>query len=207
MRMGKYFEFDRKIGWVQLIAILALILSIASLWITTSKSRAQIIITHDTAIGSTFFDPATKRWRILSYDRVIFSNTGGSPMTLIGIRPMNDQVFAGMVAATIKDGRAVQIPSEIFITDKFLEEIEKNTDLLSVSKEWSLERLGALHRIVPAGGTLVLNVGILVDAYNGIKPVATDVLVNLECYFSDGTKQPYQFALGVPPPPVTAQIR
>jgi len=32
------------------------------------------------------------------------------------------------------------------------------------------------------------------------------VLVNLECYFSDGTKQPYQFALGVPPPPLRLKL-
>jgi hypothetical protein len=200
--MGKYFEFDRKIGWAHIISIFALIVSIISWWTAMNRSRAQIIITHDTAMGSTFFDQVAKRWRILSYDRVVFSNPGGSQVTLVGVRPTTDKPFAGMVAAMIQEGRPVSVPAEIFVTDQFLEEIEKNTDLLSVSKDWSLERLGALHRVVPPGGTLVLNFGMLVDAYNGITPLAPNIVVNLECYFSDGTRQPYRFALGVPPPPV-----
>ncbi len=197
--MGKYFEFDKKIGWAQLLAVAALIVSGVSLWVTLQRSGARVVVSKDMNIGGSFFDDAKQRWRAFGYDRLVLSNVGGSPVTLIGFRPLQQPPFPGMVAAIIKDGKAIEVQAEVLLVDEFFEDIRNNPKMLSRYQGWSLERLGTLNRLIPSGGITTLNVAVLYDAYKGTEPISDYIFMSLEMRFSDGTKYPYQVAAELRP--------
>lgn len=196
--MGKYFQFDRKIGWAHLISLLAFVLSIVSLWMASQRSSAQVVITRDSIVGGPVFDQKKERWRHFGYERVVLSNVGGAPITMVGLRLPSDSPFPGMISGTIKDKRPEEVTSEIVLIDDFLEDIKKNPTIISDYHGWSIERLGTLHRLIPPGGTLALTIGVLNDAYRGHDPIGPYVFTNLEFYFSDGSKQPYRIAAKIP---------
>lgn len=201
--MGKYFEFDKKIGWAQLLSILALVVSAWSLWISYGRAEPQMLVSKDTSIGGKFFDESKGRWRMFGYERLVLSNVGGAPVTLIGLRPPQTEPFSGMVAAIIKNGKAEEVKSEVLLVEEFFEDLKQNPSKLSTYRGWPLEKLGALHRMIPAGGTTTLNVVFLFDAYEGGQPVADYIITNLEMHFSDGSTYSYKVAAEVGPAPKT----
>ncbi len=188
-----YFEFDRKIGWAHLVSVLALVVALASLWTAARLAAARIVVSRESSAGGPFVDEKG-RVRFFGYDRVVLSNVGGQPATLMGLRPPKDPPFPNMFAAYVKDGSAQEASSEVFLIDDFFEDILKNPKAILAYKGWSRERLAALHRLVPPGGTTTLTVAMLHDVDRGSEPVTDYVVTNLEFYFSDGSTHPYRIA-------------
>ena len=191
--MGRYFEFDRKIGWAHLVSVLALLVSVLSLWTASRLAGPRIIISRESSTGGPFVDDSGKV-RFFGYDRIVFSNVGGRPVTLIGLRPPKEPPFPNLFAAYIRDGRAQEARSEIFLIEDFFEDLARNPKAIASYKGWSRERLTALHRLIPSGGTTTVTLGMLLDVYEGNQPVTDYVVTNVEFYFSDGSAQPYHMA-------------
>lgn len=171
--MGKYVDFDRKIGWSDVISILALVIAGLSLWTAGRGEGPQIVISRDSRVGGPYLDKSSQRWRFFGYERVTMSNVGGRSVTLLGIRLPNKSPFPRMITGYIADGRKIEARTEILLLDDFVEDVRNDPDIISGYKPLSLERLGALNRLVPPGGTLPLVIGLRHDAYTDGQPVPT----------------------------------
>ena len=128
---GKYFEFDHKIGWAHLISVLALLLSVVSLWTASQRAGARVVISRESSVGGPFLDEKKGRWRLFGYERVILSNVGGGSITLIGLRLPKNPPFPGLLAAFVKGGRPQEVKTEVLLIDDFLEDLKKNPKVIS----------------------------------------------------------------------------
>lgn len=128
---------------------------------------------------------------------MIFSNAGELPVILTGLRAVQSKPFPGILASAIKNIKTREIKSELFLVDEFFEDLKHNDSILSSYQGWPPEKLGELHRTIPASGKITLNLVFLYDAYEGRKAVSNYIVTKLEVCFSNGNNYPYKIITGV----------
>lgn len=190
----QYVTFEKKVGWSELFSAVALVLSVGSFWFTLRSATPAIVVSKDTSIGGRFVEKPTQKLRLFGYDRVVVSNVGGVPITLIGLRASKEPPFPGKIASIFKDGQLQEIPYEVAIVDEFFYDIANNPGKLSEFQSWPVEKLGSLHRSIPPGGTTYLNLLIKCDGYKDDVPIADYVFISLELFFSDGSTHQFRVA-------------
>lgn len=201
--MNKFFSFrENKFGWTQLIAVLALIVSICSPLYMSYQGRKnaepRVIVEEDTPFTGSFYDDTLSKWRFFTYNRILITNKGGRTVTLIGMYPSKDlPVIIPSMSNTIVDKR---ISYSIFPLEEMKEDIIKDPMKLARFKNFGLERLSVLNIPIEPGKTIIKNYGIIFDTYSDKDRTADLLFFGLDLKFSEGNK--YFYHRGYPIPPI-----
>lgn len=197
LNLNRFFKFENKIGWSEAFALLAIIISIISLYQSYRVEQSalpNIVVTEKTPTIIVSYDTQQRQWIYLTYNRIIITNRGGRTVTLIGIRPPEEPEELPMVLP-VKNGKVdenIKINASIFPTSELLEDIKNNHSLLSKYKGIGIERLSVLNIPIEPGETKVLNLGIIFDAYSGNERIAETIFFGVNLVFGDGENYWYR---------------
>jgi hypothetical protein len=198
--MSTYFKFEEKIGWSEVVASLALLVSLASGWASykaVTENRPALSVKEDQVVGGPYFNEAIQRWQHLVYARFIVTNLGGRPTTLLGFEA-NPRVPVVMGLSGTNAHVSADLVSKYLILDSLPEDIRANPQSIVEAKAVSAERLGLLNMPIEAGSTKVVILGIVFDAYDPQHTRrAEQLLVALDLIFANGYRHTFLGALAV----------
>ena len=186
------FRFEKKFGWSELFAIVAIGISLWGLYEGRKSTSSSVQIVphpptplylgdqnHDALMAACF--PLT------------ISNRGGIGVSIVGIGNADD---VQPVTAT-NDGNFISDPnfaSRFFVSNVVPQKLTDNEGFTKSVKFLSeAERKREVIQIA-SGETKNITIGILVDAYDVWVPIAETLCVTLELEFDDGTSYPLRAA-------------
>jgi len=209
MSVTRYFNLEGKIGWSEILAAVALILSAISLW-QSQKAASQNIpavsVKEDQIVGGPYFNDSLKRWEHLVYARFLITNLGGRATTFLGFEPTSRP--PGVIALTGNHGQpAPGLVSKLLIINELPEEIRRSPQRLTEQEGLSMERLRLLNVPIESGATKVIILAVVLDAYDSRSVRRADqFLLAFNLVFSDGYRHkflgafPVEAVPGRPPP-------
>ncbi len=132
--MKQFFKFEAKIGWSEIIALLALIISIAS--IVYQNVKPSIVIDKIIPTAGQYYNKKESKWVNLSYHRIVIRNVSDRDLTLTGILPLDEPSTFFLVSKDNKVNSWNDSP-KVYLINESLPQIKENPDLLlgAVSKK------------------------------------------------------------------------
>ena len=121
----RWVRFEPTIGWGSIVATLALILSVFSIYVNWTASSPSIRVMELRTNWGPIEDPNTQSIRYIALHPVAVSNTGGGTASLIGITGESAiPLVTGQSGE--KPGSLREVPHEVFLSEYLADEIRAN---------------------------------------------------------------------------------
>jgi hypothetical protein len=181
------FDFSKKIGYPEIIsnisALIALVIATLSFWNSYQTRLLSLPALSVATILEGYDTRAFSEGMLVWYWALNLSNTGGRPLTLLGIGP-DDKALPMVVLG--KDYQLLNLrPStRIYVIDspKFAE-IAKGRAAFDQYKPKDLEELSSINLSIPAGESRSLQLAFVVDAPANVADMS---LFNVKLNFNTG---------------------
>ena len=183
--MGNFIKFEKKFGYPELIALIAIIVSVISYRQSNKASLPSIEVNEDLA-GAGVYDSDDEGKKYFSYTRIMIANQGGKAVSLIGVKAPEESLFPNMFLGRVRADSTEEIPVEIFLVDEYLEVIKEDTSLVSSFESMGREELSLLNRTVSPGKPIILNIGTRFNISAADTLEIREVFAQYELVFSNG---------------------
>lgn len=194
MKLNRYFSFEAKFGWSEVLSLLALVFALWAFIDQRTGDRPTISLANFPIAVGQVRDTRSGRDVFATVIPLIFTNAGNRSTSLVTFR-RNELVEPALF---IIDGRARPEPgkSEFFVLTRMIETKQEWEAFLPLLKAFDPAKdPPILNLTVPAGESRAVYVGVVADIYGR---GAEQLLVALEAEFSDGRTQPIRAAVQIP---------
>jgi hypothetical protein len=196
--LDKVFKFEGKIGWSEVIAAAALIVALLTFFATQRQIRSAMpdigVDRRDPLVGS-LYNEQSGQVQLFAINTLIINNRGGRRVALTSIRP-NRVLAPTYLLQKSRLNKDADLNTKVFIVEGILGDV-RFADLIKKHKPLPLKSLSLINSPMDAGETKILNICVLMDAYEGKKRRGEMVLFSIDLVFSDGTtyelRQAYKY--------------
>jgi hypothetical protein len=190
---NKIFKFKKEIGWGELIALIAIGISLYTFYFQIQLNRPEIFLKYDKVIGC-FFPDKDKKRKFFCYNRAIISNNGQKATTLVGLKPAEN---VGLLFVKERGAQNINRQNTNFKIFQIPDSIMSGRLISNGRNLWDfqdqgLERLSLLNQKIEPGQVFILNIGVIVDAFSDTSKQYEVIFVS-QLEFSDGSKHFFGF--------------
>ena len=192
--ISKYFVFEKKVGWPEIIALFALVISIISINISYKSYKINfpdIEIREITPSGGPYFDKNENKYFYLTYSRFIITNNGGRPVNLIGFDELKE-LPSMMIVKNGKLSPAQNVLYKIIQVQESLDVLKGTPSIVSKYKNLGMDGISILNERIEEGDTYILNMLMLFDVYENNIKNCEFVLSNFNLIFGNDYKHHYK---------------
>lgn len=187
------FNFRKEIGWAEIIAVIAILISIGPFVIDFLSYKSQdskIVITQETPKVFFYKDSNDGKRKMFTYNRLSITNTGGKTVTLNGFYPGKEPpLILNVVNGKLTNKDVV---FSIYPIDFLMNDIVENPDKIYSLKKTNFEALSIINESIDPGTTKVLNYGFVFEPFENNKQISDLILMNFNIKFSDGFVYSYR---------------
>lgn len=154
----KCFKFRKEIGWAEIIATIALLISFYNFYAENKQDLSTINGTYKSAI----YTEKDGSIKYFMFNRTVITNNGNKPVTLLSLKANKDFGPTLVNADSSNVAKKKDLPFEIFqIADSVFTGnlFQKQENLLQFTHQ-GLEKLSHINQIIYPGGTYTLTIGI-----------------------------------------------
>lgn len=196
MSPNRLVNFEPKVGWSGIIALVALMVATIALLQGRSAQTPDLeLMALD--VGHGIVQDLDSDWkRLLMVQPVFISNRGGRAVTLVGLEPAEGLPLV----VGLKEGQSepVNLRFDVRLTGPFDYSWITEPQLVLRKQAVDKERMTVLNKVVGPGESELLHVGVLFEAYDGLARRADVLALAFDALFSDGSRQTFRSAMPVP---------
>lgn len=192
--MRSPFKFKKEIGFAELIAALALVLSGFAVWQAQQATSPFVILgLGDNRVGA-FRDEESNTCKMLLHAPVEFNNSGQRSATL-------DRISSPIGVPAVwflKNGELVKdvnISFDVYLLRAPLEHIEVWPVLSKGLRPISFSETVFLSKIIPPNSSLTLNFVVTAEIYEGLNSIADQILLGMDVSDQGGKTHEIRIAL------------
>jgi hypothetical protein len=199
---SRILQFEFKLGWSELLAFAALIVSAISLIQVAETSRPQVVVETLTPVAGPIVQDGVSSADTVFVAAIplLVTNRGGRDVALVGIRP--DEIFPWISAARGDSvDRDPELSYRVFFTrgtPVTLDVPRRGLDSVDYKTARDMELVSIP---VESGHSALFTFGIYVESYRDARQLADYFLVAANLKFSDGTTHPIRHGIGTVPQP------
>lgn len=193
----KWFRFESRIGWSEVIAICALAFSVVAWQQSWLANRPDVRLT-DFPVGiGPVHDGRASDYVFVGLIPLVFTNNGGRTTSLLALRTHSDLppvLFE-------KDGDILFLDPpkyDFFLTEHQIDALGEWESFLPNRVELRLDRPSPLNRPIPPGESITVFLGFTASVYEGLQPTADRLLLAIQAEFSSGPSIPVKLHVSVP---------
>lgn len=197
-------EKNRRTGFILIIAILALLVSVISLVISLSTRQylgIEVSVEERNALTSPVFDEGAGSWSFVAIFELSIANEGMNDIRLERVAKAVEG--AGFLAA-LKNGEVLNktISHSAYVVEPRIEEIRANPRLLKSLKKNDMGKGTAMEVMIEPGATKLVRIGTTFNPYDAQgKKLADMVLLSFQLDFSSGKRRIFRRGVVIPPIP------
>jgi hypothetical protein len=180
LNVKKYFQYDRKLGWGDIVAATALIFSVYN-WLQENKPTYVVAqeVGHNMDYLRGTAQNRTELYKLF-YSKTNITNTGQIPFTVIGVSPsyksywenkflvgVKNEVGKGVVVSgwpeALIEQEIVRFSPKVFLLEDTYTDFQTSPELMLSKNAMNSEQMMSINLKVEPGEQVTLKVGAVLD--------------------------------------------